>query len=158
MDPEKGGRVPAVLILDLRGNTGGSDAFGSMFAKMMCDCGALNDEVSFYRNSTANNNALKKLCRTFPGTHMDRVLAETASAEEGSLINWQTILKGADNFTPLVRKGAIIIDNNSASAGESPVRFVRNHSKSHAKVYGAPWDVSSQETATTSSSPTAIST
>ena len=124
------------LILDLRGNTGGSDAFGSMFAKMMCDCGALNDEVSFYRNSTANNNALKKLCRTFPGTHMDRVLAETASAEEGSLINWQTILKGADNFSPLVRKGAIIIDNNSASAGESPVRFIRNHSKSHAKVYG----------------------
>jgi hypothetical protein len=35
-----------------------------------------------------------------------------------------------------VRKGAIIIDNNSASAGESPVRFIRNHSKSHAKVYG----------------------
>ena len=124
------------LILDLRGNHGGSDAFSELFAKMMCDCSALEDERSFYMNSTANNNTLKKYCETFPGTFMDRVLAETATAEEGSLINWNTSLKGTDAYTPLVRKGAIIIDNCSASAGETPVRLVRNHSKSHAKVYG----------------------
>lgn len=124
------------LILDLRGNGGGSDAFSELFAKMMCDCSALDDERSFYMNSTANNNILKKYCETFPGTFMDQVLAETTTAEEGSLINWHTILKGTDAYTPLVRKGAIIIDNNSASAGETPVSLVRNHSKSHAKVYG----------------------
>ena len=124
------------LILDLRGNSGGSDAFSELFAKMMCDCSAMNDEQSYYMNSTANNNALKKYCETFPGTFMDRVLAETSTAEEGSLINWNTVLKGTDAYTPLVRKGAIIIDNYSASAGETPVRLVRNHSKSHATVYG----------------------
>ena len=37
---------------------------------------------------------------------------------------------------PMVRKGAIIIDGYSASAAETPVRFVHNHSKTHAKVYG----------------------
>lgn len=124
------------LILDLRGNSGGSDAFSELFAKMMCDCSAMNDEKSYYMNSTANNKTLKIYCETFPGIFLDRVLAETATAEEGSLINWQTILKGTGAYTPLVRKGAIIIDNYSASAGETPVRLVRNHSKSHAKVYG----------------------
>ena len=96
----------------------------------------MNDEKSYYMNSTANNNTLEKYCVTFPGTFMDRVLAETAMAEEGSLINWNAVLKGTGAYTPLVRKGAIIIDNYSASAGEAPVRLVRNHSKSHAKVYG----------------------
>lgn len=124
------------LILDLRGNSGGSDAFSELFAKMMCDCSAMNDEKSYYMNSTANNKMLRKNCESFPGTFMDRVLAETATAEEGSLINWHTVLKGTDAYTPLVRKGAIIIDNYSASAGETPVQLVRNHSKSHAKVYG----------------------
>jgi len=124
------------LILDLRGNSGGSDAFSELFAKMMCDCSAMNDEKSYYMNSTANNNTLEKYCETFPGTFMDRVLAETATTEEGSLINWNAVFKGTGAYTPLVRKGAIIIDNYSASAGETPVRLVRNHSKSHAKVYG----------------------
>ena len=75
------------LILDLRGNKGGSDSFGDLFAKMMCDASAKNDEQVFYLNSTANNTHLEKMC------------------------NW-------------------------ASAGESPVRFVRNYSKKHATVYG----------------------
>jgi hypothetical protein len=36
----------------------------------------------------------------------------------------------------LVRKGAIIVDNKSASAGESPVHFVRTNNGCRAKVYG----------------------
>jgi hypothetical protein len=122
------------LILDLRGNHGGSDAFGEIFAKMMCDCSAMNDEQSFYRSSTLNNERLKKICSVY--SYMNHILTEALSTEEGALINWHTTLKGTDKYTPLVRKGAIIIDNYSASAGESPVRFVRNYSKKHATVYG----------------------
>ena len=122
------------LILDLRGNHGGSDAFGEIFAKMMCDCSAMNDEQSFYRSSTLNNERLKKISSVY--SYMNHILTEALSTEEGALINWHTTLKGTDKYTPLVRKGAIIIDNYSASAGESPVRFVRNYSKKHATVYG----------------------
>ncbi len=124
------------LILDLRGNKGGSDSFGDLFAKMMCDASAKNDEQLFYLSSTANNTHLEKMCNWFPGSYMDKVLAATASAEEGALINWHTTTKGSNSYTPLVRKGAIIIDNYSASAGESPVSFVRNYSRKHATVYG----------------------
>ena len=44
--------------------------------------------------------------------------------------------KGAQVYEPQVHKAAIIIDNGTASAGEAPVRFVRNHAKCRAKVYG----------------------
>ena len=124
------------LILDLRGNPGGSDEFSEFWAGMMCDCSAMNDQRYFYRNTTVNNKMLKEFCEAKPGNFYDRVLAETDSTEEGSLINWMTIEKGTVEYTPLVRKGAIIIDNWSASAAESPVELVRNYSKSHAKVYG----------------------
>ncbi len=124
------------LILDLRGNPGGSDSYSDFWARMMCDCGAMNDQRYFYRNTIVNNKMLKKICETEPGSFFNRVLANTDSTEEGDLINWITFEKGTGEYTPSVSKGAIIVDNYSASAGESPVMLVRNYSKSHAKVYG----------------------
>ena len=75
------------------------------------------------------------VCETAPGNFFDRVLEESKAAEDGSLINWISFRKGGE-MKPMVRKGAIIIDGYSASAAETPVRFVHNHSKTHAKVYG----------------------
>lgn len=124
------------LILDLRGNVGGSDEYSLLFTEMMCDCSAMKDEVVMYLNSSENNKMLTKMYEANPDSTIQRVLEEASSTPAGTLINWNTILKGTDNYTPLVRKGAIIIDNFCASAGESPIRMVRNHSKSHAVVYG----------------------
>ena len=124
------------LILDLRGNAGGSDDYSLLFTEMMCDCSAIEDEVLMYMNSMENNKMLKKMYEANPDTMILRILNEAASTPEGTLINWSTSLKGSDSYTPLVRQGAIIIDNFCASAGESPIRMVRNYSKHHAKVYG----------------------
>ena len=71
-----------------------------------------------------------------PDGFFGRVLAETDTTAEGSLINWMTIEKGTEEYTPLARKGAIIIDNFSASAAESPIRLVRDYPRSDVKVYG----------------------
>lgn len=124
------------LILDLRGNSGGDDYISMIFTYFMCDCSAMNDEYYFYRVSSENDKRLAMFCETAPGNYFDRVWEETKTAEEGCLINWISFSKGEIDIKPLVRKGAIIIDAYSASAAETPVRFVHNHSKTHAKVYG----------------------
>ncbi len=124
------------LILDLRGNGGGYDYISLIFAKFMCDCSAMEDEDMFYRVSAENTKMLSIMCEAMPGDFLDHVLEESKKTDDGSLIKWNSSRKGEYEYKPLVRKGAIIIDGNSASAGETPVRFVHNRSKTHAKVYG----------------------
>ena len=124
------------LILDLRGNGGGGDDIGLVFTYFMCDCSAMEDVYYFYRVGAENEKRLKQYCEDAPGNFFDRVWEESKTTEDGSLIMWGSSPKGGYEFKPLVRKGAIIVDGNSASAAETPVRFVHNHSKTHAKVYG----------------------
>jgi len=124
------------LILDLRGNTGGGDAISLLFTRFMCDSPAMHDEQDFYRVSYENNKELKKYCDPEGNNFQNRVMNEAVHVTDGSFVNWTSSSKGQHPHTPLVRKGAIIIDNNSASAAETPVRYVRNYSKKHAKVYG----------------------
>ena len=122
------------LILDLRGNSGGSDIYSLLFTRFMCDSPAMADWHYYYMVSTENNKKLKKSCES--GYYHQSIYDEAITAQEGSFINWGSFTKGENPHTPLVRRGAIIVDNITASAGESPVRYVRNFSKSHAKVYG----------------------
>lgn len=120
------------LILDLRGNVGGSDQYSLLFTEFMYDCSAMNDFQYLYLNGTENNRYLKQNYTAYKS----EVIADAEKAEEGTLVNWGLVKKGTGEYTPLVRKGAIIIDNYSASAGESPVKWVRIHSKNHAIVFG----------------------
>ncbi len=125
------------LILDLRGNTGGSDEYSLLFTELMCDSPSSEEHRAFYLNSTTNNKMLKKMCEASPESYQDAVLAATETSEEGQLIDWgEATTAGTGEYTPKVRKGAIIIDNFTASAGESPVRMVRLYSRNHALVYG----------------------
>lgn len=120
------------LILDLRGNYGGADKYSLLFTEFMYDCNAMNDMQFLFLNGTENVRDLKQ----YAADEMSEVIAEAENAEEGTLVNWSIIKKGTGEYTPLVRKGGIIIDNFCASAGESPVRWVRNNSKNHAIVFG----------------------
>ena len=79
---------------------------------------------------------LRKFLQAEPDGYFGRVLAEADTTAEGSLINWLTIEKGTEEYTPLVLGGAIIVDNYTASAAESPIRLVRNYPMSNVKVYG----------------------
>ena len=96
----------------------------------------MEDEYYFYRVGAENEKRLKQYCEAAPGNFFDLVWEESKTTEDGSLIMWGSSPKGGYEYKPLVRKGAIIVDGNSASAAETPVRFVHNHSKTHAKVYG----------------------
>ena len=118
------------LILDLRGNGGGGDQFSLLFTYFFGSEGAIKEDRGYYLCNSENNNWLRKV-----GWRND-VLAKADSVSDGTYIDWWYMEEGTERYVPLVRKGAILIDNGTASAGESPVAFVRNHSKSRAKVYG----------------------
>ena len=125
------------LILDLRGNGGGSDHYSELFTKFFFFFGLKRVEHSYIRNSFENRKVLKMWCDEMDNVdHIKSVYAEALRAEEGSLITWSLLEAGTDVYEPLVRKGAIIVDNMSASAGESPVHFVHSHNGCRAKVYG----------------------
>ena len=123
------------LILDLRGNGGGGDHISMLFTWLMCEGKMEKDAKFYYMVSTENNRRLKNYCEVLSGWHHD-VMKEALVTEEGSLINWLTEHKGSYERTSQVKSGAIIVDNNTASAGESPVRWIREYPKSRVKVYG----------------------
>ena len=125
------------LILDLRGNGGGCDHYSELFTKFFGSTGLKREERSYIRNSFENRKVLKMWCDEMDNVdHIKSVYAEALRADEGSLITWSQLEAGKDVYEPLVRKGAIIVDNMSASAGESPVGFVHSHNGCRAKVYG----------------------
>jgi len=95
----------------------------------MCEGKMEKDAKFYYMVSTENNRILKKY-------RHDDVMKEALVTEEGNLINWWTVPKGSNERTSLVKRGAIIVDNKTASAAESPVRWIREYPKSHVKVYG----------------------
>ena len=88
------------------------------------------------RNGFENRMKLKMMCREMDEPHNKSVYAEALRAEEGSLITWDRSEAGTERHEPLVRNGAIIVDNMSGSAGEVPVYFVRSHNGCRVKVYG----------------------
>jgi hypothetical protein len=107
-----------------------------MFTWLMCEGNVEKDFQCLYMVSAENNRRLKKYCEAMPGSYHQDVMKEALVTQEGSLINWLTWPKGSMERKAIVKKGAIIIDNYTASAGESPVRWIREYPKSRVKVYG----------------------
>lgn len=129
------------LILDVRGNNGGNDGLGSPFYELLGDCSGKKDLKHVIRNGLLNVKSLefsiKKSKRT--GDNFD--LAEKAidainEQPNSEYAEWFTMPIGKHTFTPQVKKGAVIMDGHTASAGESFIMFAKNFSKTHAKVYG----------------------
>ena len=125
------------LILDLRGNGGGSDHYSMLFTEFFGSTGLKRVKHSYMRNNFVNRKKLKMWCDEWGNEpHVKSVYDEALRAEEDSFIIWSQSEAGTDRYEPLVRNGAIIVDNMSASSGETPVGFVRSHNGCRAKVYG----------------------
>ena len=124
------------LILDLRGNNGGGDQYSMLFTEFFGSTGMKQEKRSFFRNGYENMQQLKRWRKSWNSAENDSAYAEGLRAEEGSFVTWRYSNAGEDVCEPLVRKGAIIVDNQSASSAETPVHFVRTHANCRAKVYG----------------------
>ena len=123
------------LILDVRGNGGGTDEICLPVLELMGDCAGKNDERYFFRSSYENNKVLKGLYEN-PIRWYEDVGKKCENVKNGDFVLWRDFPRGTFRYTPAVKKAAVIMDNGSASAGESPLRFVRNYSKTHARIFG----------------------
>ena len=124
------------LILDLRGNNGGNDGMSLSVARLMCDCSGLEDSKSYLRASFFNKAWLRDYYYDLAPEQIKHVLHEVKDVPDGDYSVWSSFPKGVYEYQPKVKRGAIIIDADCASAGETPIAFVHNYSKTHAKVYG----------------------
>ena len=114
------------LIIDIRNNGGGADAMFKPYLQLLYDHEGMTSGVE-YRNTPENLNyeylpaIAKKLAAQNPG-------AEFLTTMENEIIRYKKI-------DETVRKAAIIIDNNVASAGEQMLLQVRACSN-RTTVYG----------------------
>ncbi|MBR6198563.1 MAG: hypothetical protein IKQ72_13325 [Bacteroidaceae bacterium] len=124
------------LIIDVRENDGGGDSVWSRYYDMLYDHPG-KPSVSWFRNTPENLKFWKRVVASVqtPEEYVKNFIKECESSKK-------KFLKWGEDFgdtgrkpTTRIRRAAVLIDFLTASAGESIVDFVKNHSD-RAKVYG----------------------
>ena len=124
------------LIIDVRENDGGGDPVWSRYYDMLYDHPG-KPSVSWFRNTPENLKFWKRVVASVqtPEEYVKNFIKECESSKK-------KFLKWGEDFgdtgrkpTTRIRRAAVLIDFMTASAGESIVDFVKNHSD-RAKVYG----------------------
>ena len=124
------------LIIDVRENDGGGDSVWSRYYDMLYDHPG-KPSVSWFRNTPENLKFWKRVVASVqtPEEYVKNFIKECESSKK-------KFLKWGEDFgdtgrkpTTRIRRAAVLIDFMTASAGESIVDFVKNHSD-RAKVYG----------------------
>lgn len=124
------------LIIDVRENDGGGDSVWSRYYDMLYDHPG-KPSVSWFRNTPENLKFWKRVVASAqtPEEYVKNFIKECESSK-------RKFLKWGEDFgdtgrkpTTRIRRAAVLIDFMTASAGESIVDFVKNHSD-RAKVYG----------------------
>lgn len=124
------------LIIDVRGNEGGSDGVWNRYYDMLYDhpdkpyaCWFLNtpENIKHWKDIIENGHSNDERVKNF--------IEECESSKKKFLKWWEEAGDTGRKPTTRIRRAAVIIDFMTASAGESIVEFVKNHSD-RAKVYG----------------------
>jgi len=136
------------LIIDVRHNVGGSDGLGRQFYTQLTDTEQKFDNNNMLRNSFDNMERIKTFKRIFnkrgqSGSLADNILSQEDSEEQ--FLTWSEKQKGTvpdilehqrNGEKPLIKRGAVIMDSGTGSAGESYIHWVKLYSNKIAKVYG----------------------
>jgi hypothetical protein len=116
------------LIIDVRGNEGGSDGVWNRYYDMLYDHPD-KPYISWFRNTPENRN------QNGWKTYAKGFIATCESSKKKFLKNFEWT--GDTGRKPImrIRRAAILVDILTVSAGESIVDFAKKHSN-RAKVYG----------------------
>ena len=124
------------LIIDVRGNGGGSDGVWRRYYDMLYDR-PNKPYVSWFRNTSENINQWKIYAmKWLPGDERTRNFVEKCEKSKKKFMKWGE--ESADTGrkpTTRIRRAAVLVDMTTASAAESIAEFAKRHSD-RAKVYG----------------------
>ena len=126
------------LIIDVRGNGGGSDNVWNNYITALYDHDGTHS-MSWFRNTLENLEGWEQGIEMYPSNpsaESIRAFVEKCKSSKKKFVLWG-IWRGKTGLQPMVhiRRAAVLIDWNTASAAESLVEFVKKYSD-RAKVYG----------------------
>lgn len=123
------------LIIDIRGNGGGSDVVWEHYYDLLYDH-PYKPEIKWFRNTPKNLLFWKHLLEQQPSSANARYLIEKSEASKEKFVKQGESDDGSTHQTSTrIKRAAILIDLMTASAAESLPEFVKKHSD-RAKVYG----------------------
>lgn len=123
------------LIIDIRGNGGGSDTVWEQYYDFLYDH-PYNPEIKWFRNTPKNLLFWKNLLEQQPSYANARYLIEKSKVSKDKFVKQGESGDSSTRQTSTrIKRAAILIDFMTASAAESLVEFVKKHSD-RAKVYG----------------------
>ncbi len=124
------------LIIDVRGNDGGGDTVWHGYYDMLYDHPG-KPSVSWFRNTPESLKFWKEIVESGQSDdeYNRNFIKECESSKKKFVKRGETSGDTGRKPTTRIRRAAVLIDCMTASAGESIVDFVKNHSD-RAKVYG----------------------
>jgi len=123
------------LIIDIRGNGGGSDAVWEQYYDLLYDH-TYKREIKWFRNTPKNLLFWKNLHEQQPLSANANYLIEKSEASRDNFVKQGESDDGSTRQTSTrIKRAAVLIDFMTASAAESLAEFVKKHSD-RAKVYG----------------------
>ena len=124
------------LIIDVRGNDGGSDGVWNSYYDMLYDH-SNKPYVSWFRNTHENVSQWKTFAKKWqPSDERTRTFIEKCEKSKKKFMKWgEESSDTGHKPTTRIRRAAILVDMTTASAAESIAEFVKRHSN-RAKVYG----------------------
>ena len=123
------------LIIDIRGNGGGSDAVWEHYYDLLYDH-PYKSEIKWFRNTPRNLLFWKNLLEQQPSSANARYLIERSEATKEKFVKQGESDDDSTRQTSTrIKRAAILIDFMTASAAESLAEFVKKHSNC-VKVYG----------------------
>ena len=124
------------LIIDVRGNDGGGDTVWHGYYDMLYDHPG-KPSASWFRNTPENLKRWQYIVESGQSDdEYNRNFIKECESSKKKFVKWgETSSDTGRKPTTRIRRAAVLIDCMTASAGESIVDFVKNHSD-RAKVYG----------------------
>lgn len=127
------------LIIDIRGNTGGSDAIWEPVGPLLFDHQPAVPEYTLFRNTPKNLSFYQRILKENPDDDVAQALVDNCSKSQDEMVKIEDDESEDEELSvsPLPKKAAIVIDKSSASSAESLVRFAKMYcDTTRTKVYG----------------------